>query len=507
MESSPVALVRVDAEGMVAYANAEAQRLLGLSRDVITQRRYDAPEWSICDPTGAALDPAELPFSVIKATRAPVRTRHGIRWPDGRLVILDLIGAPLLGAEGQFEGAVIGLEDATERSRMQDQLQHAQRMESVGRLAGGVAHDFNNLLTAILGATDALLEQLPAGSALRPEAEEIEVAARRGANLTRQLLTFSRKQVVVPRTLDPAELIAQLLPLLRRLIGEAVKLSVDGASGGAKVRVDPGQLEQVIVNLVVNARDALPNGSGRIAVELAEAEIGQEEARQQLGIHAGRFVRISVADDGCGMAPELLSHIFEPFFTTKGPGKGTGLGLATVHGILRQCGGHVAVESQPGVGTVFRVFLPRVAADAASAETRPRAVFPHVARTILVAEDDRQVREAVVGALDRAGHTVIEATDASDALAISAERLRSLDLLVTDVVMPGLRGDELARRLRAIRPGLRVLFMSGYTGEDFVRGEDGPGTGFLAKPFSPDALLDAVEDLLGARGGQSASAG
>jgi PAS domain S-box-containing protein len=507
MEASPVALVRVDADGMVAYANAEAERLLGLSRNEITRRLYDAPEWSICDPSGAAFDPRELPFSVIKATRAPVRTRHGIRWPDGRLVILDVIGAPLLDAEGRFEGAVLGLEDATERSRMQDQLQHAQRMEAVGRLAGGVAHDFNNLLTAILGATDALVERLPPGSELRAEADDIEVAARKGANLTRQLLTFSRKQVVVPRTLDPDELIAKLLPLLRRLIGERVELSVRGISGGARVCVDPGQLEQVVVNLVVNARDALPDGNGRITLELAQADVGDEEARQQLGVRAGRFVRISVADDGCGMAPELRSHIFEPFFTTKGPGKGTGLGLSTVYGIMRQCGGHVAVESEPGAGSVFRVFLPVVAAEASLAEASAKATSPHVVRTILVAEDDRQVREVVVRALGRAGHTVIEAADPSDALAISADRLASLDLLVTDVVMPGIRGDELAKRLRALRPDLRVLFMSGYTGEDFVRGEADPATGFLPKPFSPGALLDAVDGLLATEVGKSASVG
>jgi PAS domain S-box-containing protein len=507
MESSPVALVRVDADGAIAYANAEAERLLGLSRGEIMRRSYDAPEWSICDPSGAPLDPRELPFSVIAATRAPVRTRHGIRWPDGRLVILDVIGAPLLGAAGQFDGAVLGLEDATERSRMQDQLQHAQRMEAVGRLAGGVAHDFNNLLTAILGATDALLERLPAGSELRPEADEIEAAARKGANLTRQLLTFSRKQVVVPRILDPDDLIAKLLPVLRRLIGEAVELSVRGTCGGANVRADPGQLEQVIVNLVVNARDALREGSGHIALEVAEIRIGEEEARQQLGVRAGAFVRVSVIDDGCGISPELRSHLFEPFFTTKGPGKGTGLGLSTVYGIVRQCGGHVAVESEPGQGSVFRVYLPCVAAEATPAESFSRGASPQVVGTILVVEDDHQVREVVVRALGRAGHTVIEAATPSDALAVSAERLRSLDLLVTDVVMPGLRGDEVARRLRALRPDLRVLFMSGYTGEDFVRGEDDPATGFLAKPFSPGALVEAVDGLLVAQVGRSARAG
>ncbi len=507
MEASPVALVRVDGDGMVAYANAEAERLLGLSRDEITRRSYDAREWSACDPSGAALDPGELPFSVIKATRAPVRTRHGIRWPDGRLVILDVSGAPLIGAEGRFEGAVLGLEDATERSRMQDQLQHAQRMEEVGRLAGGVAHDFNNLLTAILGATDTLLEGLPADSALRPAADDIELAARKGANLTRQLLTFSRKQVVVRRTLDPDELIARLLPLLRRLIGEAVELSVHGSSGGAKVCVDPGQLEQVIVNLVVNARDALPDGNGRIALEVAEAEIGEEEARRQLGVRAGRFVRVSVTDNGSGMPLEVRNHIFEPFFTTKGPGKGTGLGLSTVYGIMRQSGGHVLVESEPGLGSVFRVFLPCVAAEPTPTETSSRVAPPRVVRTILVAEDDRQVREVVVQALARAGHMVIEAADPSDALATSAERLRSLDLLVTDIVMPGIRGDEVARRLRARRPDLRVLFMSGYTGEDFAGGGEDPATGFLAKPFSPGALLDAVDGLLAAQVGSSASTG
>jgi signal transduction histidine kinase/CheY-like chemotaxis protein len=495
MEASPVALVRVDADGMLAYANAGAERLLGLSREEITRRRHDAPEWSVCDPSGGPLDRGELPFTVIMATRAPVRTRHGIRRPDGSLVVLEVNGAPLVAADGRFEGAVLGLEDATERTRMQDQLYHSQRMETVGRLAGGVAHDFNNLLTAILGATDALLEHLPAGSDLRPEAEEIEVAAHKGANLTRQLLTFSRKQVVVPRIVDPADLLAKLLPMLRRLIGESIELSVHGTSGGAHVRADPGQLEQVIVNLVVNARDALPEGRGHITLELADAEVGDEEARRQLGVRPGRFVRVSVADDGCGMSAELRARIFEPFFTTKGPGKGTGLGLSTVYGIVRQCGGHVTVESAPGEGSVFQVFLPCVAGDVSVAEAGSRSVATRVPRRILVVEDDRQVRDVVTRVLEAAGHTVIEAADPRLALELGAERVHSVDLLVTDVVMPAIRGDELARRLRVLRPDLRVLFISGYTGEDFVRREDDLSTGFLAKPFSPGALLEAIDGL------------
>jgi PAS domain S-box-containing protein len=496
MEASPVALVRVDPQGTVAYVNAEAERILGVHRQEITRRSYDAPEWSVCDPSGHALDPGELPFAVIARTHAPVRMRHGIRWPDGRLVVLDVLGAPLFDRDGAFEGAVLGLEDATERSRIEEQLRQSQKMEAVGRLAGGVAHDFNNVLTAILSAADLLLDALPPQSPLRADADEIRVAGRKAATLTRQLLTFSRKQVVAPRVLDLGELVTGLLPLLRRLIGEEVELTARAAPALGRVRADPGQVEQVIVNLVVNARDALPPGGGRVVVDVSDVEIDEEDARQRLGVRPGRFVLLSVSDDGCGMSPEVQAHLFEPFFTTKEPGKGTGLGLSTVYGIVRQCGGHVRVESAVGEGSTFRVFLPRADGEPVVEEDPGAAPPAAPVCRVLVVEDDPQVRDVVRRILTRAGHQVVEARDPADAVARAADLSQHLDVLVTDLVMPGIGGEGVAARVRALRPWLKVLFISGYTASEFDPGRLGPGEVFLAKPFTPAALLEAVQRLV-----------
>ena len=496
MEASPVARVRVDGKGRVASLNAKAERVLGVPRAAVLGLPYDHPEWGMRDEAGVELDAADLPFAVVARTRAPARARLAVQGATGSRV-LDVVAAPLLDGQGGFDGAVLGLEDATERSRIEEQLRQSQKMEAVGRLAGGVAHDFNNVLTAILSAADVLLEDLPPGSPLLEEVEEIRTGGRKAAALTRQLLTFSRKQVVVPRVLAPGALVTELAPLLRRLIGEDVELVTTAAPDLGNVRIDPGQLEQVVVNLVVNARDAI-EGGGRISIELANVELDEEEAQRQLGVRPSRFVLLKVADEGCGMPPEVLAHVFEPFFTTKAPGKGTGLGLSTLYGIVRQCGGHVQVESAPGKGSVFRVYLPRAGeAEAPPPELSARESAAARVAAILLVEDEVQVRSVVARALRRAGHAVVEARDVDDALACAVEPGRRVDVLVTDLVMPRLSGQELAARVRAVRPEVKVLFVSGYSGPTFDVGQLGDGAAFLQKPFTPAAIVDALDRLLG----------
>ncbi|HET7753348.1 MAG TPA: DUF3365 domain-containing protein [Anaeromyxobacteraceae bacterium] len=378
------------------------------------------------------------------------------------------------------------------------QLQHAQRMEAVGRLAGGIAHDFNNLLTAIRGNADLLAEECAgAGGASREEVDEIREAASRASNLTRQLLAFSRRDVPQQRTLRVDEVVAQLARMLERLLPENVKLALDLAAGDAVVKGDSGQLEQVVLNLVVNARDALPDG-GDVRVETRlVAHDDPLAAREARG--GGPWVRLAVVDEGAGMQPEVLAHAFEPFFTTKPQGQGTGLGLATVYGIVQQHGGHIAVESRVGEGSVFRVYLPVCAAAPVATPTRvePPVSAKRDEQVVLVVEDEPAVRRLVVSTLRRRGHRVIEADSAEAALRLAANEAR-LDLLVSDVVMSGEGGHVLAARLRAERRDLRVLLVSGYAPGEELRAQLGAsGAAFLPKPFTSEELADRVASLLG----------
>ena len=387
---------------------------------------------------------------------------------------------------------------AEERNRMRDELRQAQKMEAVGRLAGGIAHDFNNLLTTVLGATEALLEQLPPTSPLREDARDIQLSARKAAALTRQLLTFSRKQLVMPRLIALDELVRGLVPVLERLIGENVDLVVRTPPRLGPVRADPGQMEQVIVNLVVNARDAMPAG-GRITIDVAETEIGAEEARRRLEVRSGRYVMLSVSDTGCGMDAEVRSHLFEPFFTTKAAGTGTGLGLSTLYGIVKQAGGHVRVESEVGAGSVFRIYLPLVDERVAEAERRPPGAAVSAPAVVLLVEDDPSVRSVVLKVLRRAGHTVLDAADGEEALGRASDPAQHIDVLVTDVVMPRMGGRELAARIRPTRPGLKVLFISGYLEQGFPIDDLDDRSRFLQKPFTPSTLADELASLLARR--------
>jgi signal transduction histidine kinase len=376
------------------------------------------------------------------------------------------------------------------------QLRQAQKMEAVGRLAGGVAHDFNNLLTAILGYAGLLLRRLDAGDPMRPHAHEIEKAAQRAADLTRQLLAFSRKQVLIPQVVDLGAVVAETENMLRRLIGEDIELVTSLASPLGAVTADVSQLEQVIVNLVVNARDAMPQG-GRITITLGNADLDESFVREHPGARPGPHVRLSVEDTGVGMSEETREHLFEPFFTTKEVGRGTGLGLATVYGIVKQSGGYIGVRSGLGQGSTFEIYLPRVEGAAHPLRSQRPLVSSRGSETVLLVEDEEAVRNLVSEILQAAGYLVLAATSGAEALKRSREHQGPIHLLMTDVVMPRMSGPQLAKEIVALRPDVRILYTSGYP--DDALGPLGglpPGTAFVPKPLSPDDLADRVREVL-----------
>jgi signal transduction histidine kinase len=389
--------------------------------------------------------------------------------------------------------AVLG---ALERKQLERQLLQAQKMEAVGRLAGGVAHDFNNMLTAILGNTGLLLEGLPTLSPLRPDIEEIQGAAQRAAGLTRQLLAFSRKQPQEIRVLDLPEPVADMDKLLRRLLGEDIEVVTKLTKGLGRVRADASQLEQVVVNLAVNARDAMPEG-GRLTIETVNAELDDAYVGEHVPVQPGPYVMLAISDTGTGMSAEVLAHVFEPFFTTKEPGKGTGLGLATVYGIVKQTGGYVWCYSEPGQGTTFKTYLPRVEAPVDRLAPRNAVRATRGSETVLVVEDETALRTLVRRVLEKHGYKVLEAPTAVAASDLARDHAGPIHLLLTDVVLPGLGGRPLAAELLVLRTELRVLFMSGYT-EDAIahRGMITANTAFLPKPFTADGLVLKVREVL-----------
>ncbi|HTY40930.1 MAG TPA: PAS domain S-box protein [Thermoanaerobaculia bacterium] len=394
------------------------------------------------------------------------------------------------------EGTVV---DITERRRLEDQLRQAQKMEGIGQLAGGIAHDFNNLLTTVLGYSDMALSQLSPHDPIREDIAEIRKAGERASNLTRQLLAFSRKQVFEPRVVDLNALLADSSRMLARLIGEHIRLETDLEPDLGNIRADPGQVEQVIVNLVVNARDAMPGG-GVLRLRTGNADVDAGSSRRHFGIAPGRYVVMSVVDTGVGIDAETQKRIFEPFFTTKETPRGTGLGLATVYGIVSQSGGQIFVESAPGQGSTFAIYLPRVEEPAASAAAPAAPALHRGSETILLVEDEDAVRSLTRRCLETAGYTVLPAANAEEALAVAARLEGRLDLLLTDVVMPGASGPELSRRLLERRPGTRVLYVSGYTDASMVSHVAiDAGASFLQKPFTPETLARKVREVLDAR--------
>ena len=446
-------------------------------------------------------------WSILRPLRSLEAAVEGIR--SGDLSVRAHIAAnDELGALGEsFDRMAEDLErnlterkqDAIERTLLEEQLRQAQKMEAVGRLAGGIAHDFNNLLTAILGYSELMEDQLPDDKDLRSSLHEIHRAGERAAALTRQLLAFSRKQVMRPRTLDLNAVVPEMEKLLQRLIGEDVTLTTLLGRDLDCVNADPGQLEQVIMNLAVNARDAMPEG-GTLTITTENAILDAGFVAAHPGARAGEYAVLTVSDSGTGMSEEVRRHLFEPFFTTKEQGKGTGLGLATAYGIVKQSDGYISVESEPGRGSSFRLYFPRVAGVPESATTGARlAVTSDGIETILLVEDEVGVRRLSRTILETQGYTVLEAASGEEALAVARAHRGEIHLVATDVVMPGMSGRMLWDRLLPLRPNARVLFISGYTDDAVVRhGVHESGIAFLEKPFTPHTLAEKVREALDA---------
>jgi signal transduction histidine kinase/response regulator RpfG family c-di-GMP phosphodiesterase len=384
-----------------------------------------------------------------------------------------------------------------EMATLQEQLRQSQKMEAMGRLAGGIAHDFNNLLTIIKGYSQLLLVKNKEGTSLEENIEQVKQAADRAADLTRQLLAFSRRQLMEMRVLDLNTVLRNLDKMLRRVLGEDVKLVTLLAEDLGRVKTDPGQIEQVVMNLAVNARDAMPSG-GRLTIETANVDLDEVSARARMSVPPGRYVMLSVSDDGIGMTQEVKERVFEPFFTTKERGKGTGLGLSTVYGIVKQSGGNIWVCSEPGKGTTFKIYLQRV--DEPLEELREKMVgeeLPRGKETVLVVEDEEKVRKLIVEILGRQGYRVIEASHGDEALLIHAKHDGPIHLILVDVVMPGMSGSELTKRLASVRPETKILYMSGYTDNAIVHhGVLARGVNYIQKPFTMDGLTRKVREVL-----------
>ncbi len=460
---------------------------------------------SLYDRPGSYLE-AVHPDDRARVLDARVRRQKGERTvetyrivrPDGTQRWVRDRGFPIRNERGEVDRMTGEAEDVTESKLLEEELLQSQKMEAVGRLAGGVAHDFNNLLTAILGYGDMLAKRVAGDARSRRDVDEIRKAGRRAASLTKQLLAFSRKQVLQPKLLDINDVMNDIEPMLRRLLGEDIDLVTSPGPRVGPVKADPGQLEQVLLNLAVNSRDAMPEG-GRLTIATAETCWSETQAHEH-GMPAGTYAVLSVADNGCGMDADTRARIFEPFFTTKEQGKGTGLGLATVYGIVRQSDGHIAVESEPGRGTTFRVYFPRVDGEAAAARATPEpAEAGHGTETVLLVEDEDMVRDLTREVLEMHGYKVLEARDAREALQLCRRSGADVRALLTDVVMPGTNGLSLAKEARELCPGLRVLCMSGYTEHAMLR-EDllACANGFLQKPFSPDHLARTLREILDA---------
>jgi two-component system, cell cycle sensor histidine kinase and response regulator CckA len=497
LNSAGEGIYGLDLEGRITFINPTGASILGYEVDEL----IDAPMHATCHHTRADGQPFPREECPIYAAFTDGRVHtvdDDVMWrKDGAAVPVQCVSTPMRDDGGGLEGAVVVFRDISERRRLEGMILQSQKLEAIGRLAGGVAHDFNNILGVITGYGELMERQLEANHPARPRLVEVLRAAERAAGLTRQLLAFSRKQEIQPRVLDLAVLVAELDQMLRRVIGEDVELQVRQAPHLGPVKADPTQLEQVIVNLVVNARDAMPKG-GRLTIETANVDFDEADAATHPPAHAGRFVMLAVSDTGIGMDAETQGRIFEPFFTTKPVGEGTGLGLATVHGVVKQNGGHIWVYSEPGQGTTFKVYLPRVdeqpeahAADAV-AELLPRGDA-----TVLLVEDTESLREMFREMLVEQGYTILQAAHGEEAMELAREYQGEIHLLLTDLVMPKMGGIDLARALAERRPEMQVLYMSGYTDGAISRqGVLRQGSALLEKPFTTTRLVHAVRDAL-----------
>jgi PAS domain S-box-containing protein len=488
IDASVLAIVALDQDGRVTLWNNAATRLFGWSAQEVLGRPLPTV------PEDRRAEFGEGRVRSLASEDAIYETQRHRK--DGSLVDVLRSSAVMVDAQGEIAGSMAIYVDITERKQLEEQLRQAAKMEGIGKLAAGIAHDFNNLLTVIGGRLYILLSQLPAGHAMRRDLVLIQQTGERAAGLTRQLLAFSRKQTLAPAVLDLNEIVSGMRTLLERVLGEDVDVIMDLDPSLGHVTADPGQLEQVILNIAVNARDAMPQG-GLLTLETRHVELDESYARQRVELVPGPYEVLSISDTGVGMDAATVARAFEPFFTTKEVGKGTGLGLASAYGIVKQSGGHMSVDSKLGIGTTLRIHLPRTK----TSESAPVAVAQVAARrgteVVLLAEDDANLRALTRDILASEGYTVLESQDVEDALRVAERQDRTIHLLLTDVVMPHMNGHAVADALKRFRPDVKVLYMSGYTDDTIVHhGVLEPGTALLQKPFTPAALARKVREVL-----------
>jgi len=496
VESIPDALVVSNLEGRILLLNAQAEVQFGYARHELIGRAIETLVPPLARESHVASRAEYIAAHHVRAMGSG-RILHALR-KDGTEVPVEITLSPVEMADGP---AVIAIaRDVTERRQLEAQVRQLQKLEGIGQLAGGIAHDFNNLLTVITGRCQLLLARSEVDDRSRRDLELIQKTAMRAVALTKQILAFSRKQILEPQILDLNSVVAGMTEMLHRLIGEHIDLVFNPGSDLGRVLVDPGQIEQVIMNLAVNARDAMPEG-GSLTLETNSVELGAPYALEHVGVTPGNYVMLAVSDTGCGMDAATQARIFEPFFTTKEPGRGTGLGLATLYGVVKQHGGNIWVYSEPGHGTTFKVYLPHAPHTVPTAEgpKAPRVRPGHGTETVLLVEDEDEIRRLARELLTEYGYTVFEARDGSEALLIAERHTGPIHLLLTDVIMPRMNGRALAERLAPLRPEMKVLYMSGYTDTAIVHhGRLDAETEFIPKPFMPEDLALKVRSALDA---------
>ncbi len=503
-ETSPVGITMVDRDGRITFANAAVQTILGLSKDHIVQRSYNDPQWQITDFNDQPVPDEQLPFQRVMDTgRSVSDVRHAIRWPDGRRTFLAISAAPIFNADGEPDGMVAVVDNITERVLLEDQLRQAQKMEALGQLAAGIAHDFNNLLMPIIHFTAEAVEKIGPDSTLGKRLKLVKEAGEQAKSLTSQLLALGRRQMIEPKRVNINTMLGEFENMLRRLLRENIELVFLLDQAIQPVMADSSQMHQLIFNTMINAQDAMPDG-GRITLSTSSVQLDETFCNQYEDLAAGEYVRISIKDTGTGMEEDVRARVFEPFFTTKKSGKGTGMGMATAYGIIKQHGGHITCESEPGSGTTFHIYLP-VAMPGDNPEpdeTDPAGTeISDIARTnetIIIAEDDNHVRDIAADILRNAGYNVLISENAEHAVSLATSQTH-IDLLLTDVIMPGLNGRELYEKIAAFHKDIRVVYITGYT-EGIIshHGIVESNVHLLKKPFSRTDLTHKVRQVLDA---------
>jgi two-component system cell cycle sensor histidine kinase/response regulator CckA len=486
------AVLASDRDGRIAFLNPVAETLTGWPTDEARRKPVSEVLRLLDEKTH---EPNPGPFDKVLHDRQakPIEGQMLLVSRSGTEVPIEYSAAPIRYKSGKTRGAMLVFRDVSKRRQLEEQATHSQKMDAVGRLAGGVAGDFNNVLTVITGYAELMRHEVAPGNPLRKFVDEIIYAGERAAALTRHLLAFSRGSTAQPRVLDLNSVVTGMEPMLRRLLGQSVELILLTSPGLGRIRADAAHVEQIVLNLATNSRDAMPHG-GKLVVETANVELEEGAGSKNVGAKPGSYVMLAVSDTGIGMDPETRSRLFEPFFTTKAPGKGSGLGLATVYGLIKQSEGYVTVYSQPGCGTIFEIYLPRVREQVVAEPVRKGSAKG--SETILLVDDEEGVRKLVFAVLKANGYDVLEAPNGASALAAYDKNAHKVDLVLTDVVMPQMNGFELGRQLSDRAPGLKILYMSGYRDNAIGTLPGGAPRAFLHKPFTPDTLLGKVREVL-----------